>query len=394
MKFFISIFSGSLLSQVLGIGIMLALVKFYSVEAFGLYATIMAWSGLISYVGALRLNLLLITSDIYEKRLLFRACQILSLSTTIVSSLIVVISVLFFNLSIIYISIPILIFCFNSFEILYDYHTSTGNHRKLNIMQLNRVILVGLSQLALMKFQYGLIIGTIIGSTIVLIISRIKFDNSKEKWLGASISIVRKNTKYMIIHTTSSMIPSIGTHLPIIFISSFFGYHSSALYAIAEKITTVFVTLMNSAMSRAVLYSLSNKEKRALLKYGIIGIILGVIYIISSYFILPAVVYLIGNKWSGSIIYLQSLSFWLAAILILSPSYNRAIFFTATKEIFFIDLLRYGLKPIFYITLSVIGIKLHNIVALTSVSMYILAIIVFIFLSLRWKDVSNSFYQK
>ena len=198
----------------------------------------------------------------------------------------------------------------------------------------------------------------------------------------------------MIIHTTSSMIPSIGTHLPIIFISSFFGYHSSALYAIAEKITTVFVTLMNSAMSRAVLYSLSNKEKRALFKYGIIGIILGFIYIISSYFILPAVVYLIGNKWSGSIIYLQSLSFWLAAILILSPSYNRAIFFTATKEIFFIDLLRYGLKPIFYITLSVIGIKLHNIVALTSVSMYILAIIVFIFLSLRWKDVSNSFYQK
>ncbi|ACT08216.1 polysaccharide biosynthesis protein [Dickeya chrysanthemi Ech1591] len=392
MKFFISILSGSLLSQILGTGIMLALFKFYSVEAIGLYATIMAWSGLISYISALRLNLLLITNHDYEKQLLYRSCQLLSLSITIISSLVVSGSVFFLSLPLIYISIPVVIFCFSSFEILYDYHTSLGNHRKLNIIQLNRVILVGISQLVLIKFHYGLIIGTIIGSMISLLISRVKFDNARGKGLKASLKIIRNNTKYMAIHTTASIIPSIGTHLPIIFISSFFGYHASALYSIAEKITTVFVTLANSAISRAVLYSLSNKEKKVLLKYSLISITLGFIYILSSYFILPKVGFLIGDNWNDSVIFLQSLSFWFAAILILSPSYNRAIFFTVTKEIYFIDLLRFGLKPVYYVTLSVLGTNLYNIVYLTSFSMYILSIMFFIFLSLRWKDGSNCIY--
>ncbi|RAX08794.1 polysaccharide biosynthesis protein [Photorhabdus sp. HUG-39] len=393
MKFFISLLSGSMLSQVLGIAIMLALARCYSIEAFGIYANIMAWSGVVSYVGALRLNLRFITNNEDNKPLIYRACRFLSLSTSIISLLIISGCIAFFSLSVIYLFIPIIIYCFSSYEILYDYHTSMGNHRKLNIIQLNRIIFVGIAQLSLIKFESGLILGTVIGSIIVLFIHKTNLNNdNNNEPLAQVLNLIKKNTKFIAIHTTSSIIPSIGTHLPIIFISSVFGYHASALYAIAEKITTIFVVLTNSVISRSVLYSFSNRENGVLLKYNLISIALGLIYITSSYLILPYIIYLIGEKWEGSVALLQSLSFWFAAILILSPNYNRTIFTTATKEIYLIDFFRYGLKPILYVSLVIMDVSLYHIVYLTSISMYILAIVMFIYISLRWKDVSNSFH--
>lgn len=174
----------------------------------------------------------------------------------------------------------------------------------------------------------ALIIGQIIGQT-AGVYRLFKKGNIFEGYSCVNkielIKVAKKYKKFPLLESWSSLLNTAGYHLPVLFLAFFFSSTSAGLYALANQVLSIPVSLLGEAVGKVFMSGVSDKFKSGKANDYIYEIISNLAKIFAPLFVIFAVFasdlfgFIFGSSWEGAGGYATIMSPWLYIVFIVSP---------------------------------------------------------------------------
>lgn len=139
------------------------------------------------------------------------------------------------------------------------------------------------------------------------------------------ISVAKKYKKFPLLETWSSLLNTAGYHLPVMLLAFFFSSTSAGLYALANQILSIPVSLLGEAVGKVFISDLSDKFKNGEAKDYIYEIISNLAKFCAPLFVIFAVFAtdifrgVFGPDWAEAGFFATLMSPWLYIVFIVSP---------------------------------------------------------------------------
>lgn len=263
-KSIITLFSGSIVSQLIPFLFLPLISNLYSPENFGFFSTIMAIVSILLVISMLRYEQAIIQMDFFEeKEAALICCLMFLLITTVV---VMVVILLFFQIEK-YFIVPCILF-FYSGNILIDklmnslklYKMMSTQRIIKSIIEVFFTVFIGYFFQNELGLAYGLIAGLMVSTYYMChkLPINIKFPSKlKVKVLRSYIDF----PKYNLPHAT---ITSLVSYLPVLIIPMYFGYEELGYYAFGLKVIQTPLTLIASSIYSVIgpMVYLDKKNKK------------------------------------------------------------------------------------------------------------------------------------
>ena len=333
-KNILTLFKGTLSSQIIGVVGALFLAKIYGSEAYGIFGLYISISGVLTIIYTLQLDKSIITiKNKKESENLMNSLFFITLFIALFFTIIYSISFFFFELNLIKTAIVIsgilasIIFSFNKI------HESFFTYRKVFKPISNAKILVAFFNIIfqLLLFQKFKLMGLIYGNIIsITIITLYYFYKNRSHIIKINLkqlkkSVVLNNTILKFIFP-STLINSLAINVMPILIVTFFSLEDAGVYFLSLKIVAIPLALISSSISQVYFQKSSemlhtSKEKLFGLTKKIVFTNLGIM-LFSIIFINTIGIYFLelyfGKSWGN----LRLFTFILSFLIIARSSFN------------------------------------------------------------------------
>ncbi len=342
--------SGTAIAQLFVIGFQSVLRRIYSPADFGAFAVYMSVVGILATVSSLRYEQTILLP---EKRIdsikLFKLSAILALVFSVLSFLIFLlfqnIFIEWLNFPRAYVSwflvIPLTIFVFNVSQALNFFLI---REKRFSLSSSNKVIRrtgEGITQSALgyLGKSFGLVVGDLIGQTLIII--RTLFKNSVSfkgnfKYIEY-LEIAKRYKAFPLKNGLPSLFNAFSLLLPVIILNRLFNEQITGYFDLARMVLIIPLSLVTASLSQVLLQRFTERrnfnqsiKKEALGTFASLLVFALAFGIIIQFFGEALFKFVFGNQWGASGIYASILVWAFAFKFVVSP-FN--ICFTAFEKI-------------------------------------------------------------
>lgn len=264
--------SGNAIGQLIGILSIPLIARLFGVEAFGVFASVLAFSLILSGVSTLGLHLaILIPKSDYEAK------RIASLSITIIFALSLILSVVIFvynkevstllnlkTMQWVVFSIPALVMSQSVYLVLSYYSVRKKEFWLVSITGVtvglvDRVSAIGAAFLGFIS-PLTLVISRVLSNVVSSI--GLLFYTSREKCETPVIELsngdlVKRYKKYIIFNTPSTLMMNTTAQLPTLLLTAMVSPVAAGLYAMATRVVSIPVIAIGGAFSKTYMQKIS-----------------------------------------------------------------------------------------------------------------------------------------
>jgi O-antigen/teichoic acid export membrane protein len=267
--------SGNVIGQLIGIISIPLIARLFGVEAFGVFASVLAFSLILSGVSTLGLHLaILIPKSDYEAK------RIASLSMTIIFALSLILSVVIFvynkevstllnleSMQWIVFSMPALVMSQSVYLVLSYYSVRKKEFWLVSITGVavglvDRVSAIGAAFLGFVS-PLTLVISRVLSNVVSSI--GLLFYTSREKCETPVIELsngdlVKRYKKYIIFNTPSTLMMNTTAQLPTLLLTAMISPVAAGLYAMAARVASIPVIAIGGALSKTYMQKISESH--------------------------------------------------------------------------------------------------------------------------------------
>ncbi len=342
-----TLMSGTALSQ----GILFAatplITRLYTPEEFGVFSLYLAIIGPISMVSAWRYDVAIMLPKDNEDA---EALLVLSVLITIAMSILTLLLIIIFkDVILLYLTddielflwlVPLGVFISGLIQILTAWNTRKEQYKNIaqsKVLRSSATVSIQIGAKTSVPFSDGLIWGSLIGAIVALCL--LLYNAIKKYALRLnelSYDRIKKNAKehdkFPKYQSFATFINSISQSLPVVFLSFFYSPEIAGYYALAYRVLMAPVTLISGSIRNVYyqkaskIYSLNKSIKNLYVKTTLNLLKISLIpFLIVAIFAEPIFVYLFGDKWVISAIFVQIL-FIRTAIAFINPAASGTVF--------------------------------------------------------------------
>jgi lipopolysaccharide exporter len=336
------------------------LTRYFTPEAFGIFAVFSSITGIISIIACMRYELAIMLPKSDDDAInIFALCLLIAV---LISVPLVPIFWLFQsqiislfnlpNLGSYILVIPLMILVNGFFNALYNWHTRKQNFTLLAGARVTNSVMTNGSQLisAFIGFLTagGLIIGTILGlfsSTAVLLVQIWRTDKAALKgsirW-SSMVYGLKRYRNFPIYDSFSAFINNLSWQLPVLMLAAFFSPAIVGFYSLGLMVLFFPMNLIGSALSQNFFQKAAEVKDQGTLGH-LVEQVFEILVMVGLYpiFVLTlvganVVVVILGPNWGEAGVYLQILSIWAFVWFVSSPL--GAVFAVLEKQAYFLKL--------------------------------------------------------
>lgn len=375
----LTLFSGSLASQLILLTIFPILTRLYPIEIFGIYFVYSAIVITLSTLASLKYELAIVLPDNDEEAV---NLLILSLITTFIVSLtIFLIIILFFDFITNLLGekqigkwlyfVPLSIFFLGIFQSFNYWNNRKKDYKIISFAKISKSISSSAVQLGggSSTFQKtGLIYGLLFGqfsSAFFIAFKTIK--NYKSLYTSISlkniISAAKKYKDIPLFNTTMAVLNSLSNQLPIFLLTKFYGLTTASFYGLANRFISTPMGLVGQSVGQVFYQEASNRYNirtnfYAFIKNTYIKLFKTALlpFLIMAVFAPFLFKLLFGAKWEIAGIFAQILIPWLIIMFLNSPITFIITILNKQKQMVVYDILLFILR---FLSLY-LGFKIYN----------------------------------
>jgi len=332
-----TLFSGTLIAQVIPISISPLLTRLYTPENFGIFAFLIGLTMILTSVlnGRYDASILLPKKDT-EAFLLFQIAMYLPIVITIIVYIVLWFlpqeMMSLFGLKekeqyLLYI-VPILAISF-TFFMAFDFLLNRNKaYKKMSKLVILRVLFVSLLQVVLgLFFKDGLLYGLVIGMVFALVFGVI-FIYPYTKNIGTSLKLkqmAQKYKNYPMYHMPHTFFNALSNNVPMLLLPYFFSLSVTGFYMMALKVFYTPFSMLGSSIEKVfrkqIVDTLHEGNEIASqvqsMLYKVVGVSL-IPFIVLVWWAPQIFSFLLGEIWYEVGIYVQILSLWIYMTFIVS----------------------------------------------------------------------------
>ncbi|MGQ8870468.1 oligosaccharide flippase family protein [Myroides sp. TSA_177.3] len=401
--------SGTAIAQLCSFAFIPVISRFYTEEAFGVFASYMAVVSLLSSFVTLKYDTaLILPKDDNEAYALLKLSNIVSLFLIILFSVILFLPIAFFDtyreLKWLLALGTILSVNFNNSALL------NIRFKQFKITSLAKIIqVIAVFVFQVICFYYyeieGLMYGNILG---VLVSNCYMVLNRKLEWkVYRNISYMEMRTvairykDFPMFFTLSNMISSLNSNLPVLFFARFFSLVQVGIYGMALKVITQPVTLIAESFKSVILSHMNNKKNEDLLIlkwYMKVVVFLLLIAIVGCIFLYlfgdSLIILFLGKKWIGVSLYIKLMIPLFVSLMIATPSTAAVRVFEMQRYSLFFAVVSLVITLIFFSVFYLLKFDLEKIVLYNSFLYFIMVLFNHAFIIKRIYNYDKDVYKK
>jgi lipopolysaccharide exporter len=320
------------------------LTRYFTPEAFGVFAVFSSITGIISIVACMRYEFAILLPKSKDEAInIFALCLLIAFLLSILlipfiwyfQSQIIILFNLPSILATYILIIPFMVFINGVFYALFNWNTRIKNFKWLAGARITNSAVTNGSQLGNAFIGYltagGLIIGTILGlsaSTIVLLLQMWKADKtllkSSIRW-STMVYGLKRYRNFPIYDTFSAFLNNLSWQLPVLMLAAFFSPDIVGFYSLGLMVLLFPMNLIGSALAQNFVQKAAEIKDQGTLGH-LVEQVFGVLVMIGLYpiFLLTLVgsnvfIIIFGPVWGEAGVYLQILSVWAFVWFVSSP---------------------------------------------------------------------------
>ncbi len=357
---FLTLFTGSVLGQVILFALSPILSRMYAKEIFGMLFTFTSLSAVLQVVASLKLGF---ASVLPQKDSHAINLFVLAMFVNIILNLFFFFLVFLFYDTILQISgennlgkwfyfVPLSSFLIGFFEIVSYWDNRMEDYKKISYAKISKSLTTGRSQLLLnfiKNITNGLITGSLLGQGLsAIIIFGLSFKsvifNLKYFSLIRTIVLLRKYRDIPVFNTLIAALNTLSNQIPFILLGKYFGAETVAFYGMAARVVQTPMGLIANSAGQVFYKTASdiiNKKddifgfvKKTYLNLGKL-IILPVIGLFVGSFFFD---FIFGQGWEQAGLYAAILLPWLTVAFLNSPVSWLITVLNKQKTVFFFDM--------------------------------------------------------
>tara|TARA_R110001592_G_scaffold362857_1_gene678557 strand:- start:6289 stop:7572 length:1284 start_codon:yes stop_codon:yes gene_type:complete len=364
---------GNTLAQLIGVLISPILSRLYSPNDFGVVGSLLAFTGIVSLLGALKYDLaIIIERDNKKSKALLDLNIIIIVLVTIITSVGLFTSPYWLSylddkkeLTALLPYGAIVIFFSALFNTYYNRLNRDKDYKKMAISQIIRRTTISLTQVIVGLFfasAFGLLLGNILGVVIpvlLLFVTKKSFSIYNHSSFLELRSIAKKYYKFALYTTPQSFINLLSAQMPIFVFGYFFSIEIVGVYFFTLKIVQVPATFIGLSF-RQVFY-----QKAAQMREDLNG--LKILYLkftalLGSIMIIPMLLFflfgeslfviLFGKEWALAGVFAGWMFLWYGSNVIAGPARSLYLVFEMQKRVFVLDSILFIFRLVSLILLS------------------------------------------
>lgn len=341
--------SGTALAQLVVIGFQVVLRRLYSPEDFGAFAVYMSVVGIVLTIASLR----------YEQTIVLPKSNKDGFALMRLSIAIAVVIVLAFALFLFFASslflefiglspkyrswlifLPITILLFSIYQAFNYFLIRIKNFKLVGLNKVIRRLFEGFSQttVGLTFSNFGLIIGDIIGNSVIIIYSIFKLRKNFSFFGGEESSgfkeVAIKYKSFPIKSALPSLMNAISRLIPIIMVSKFFSSEITGYFDLARVVLIIPLSLISVSLNQIIVQRFSELRnnglsiKRDAINIFIILLVISVLFVIViKLFGVTLFTTIFGSQWESSGVFAEILVYAFAIKFLISPFNSSFIAF-------------------------------------------------------------------
>lgn len=384
---------GTSIANVIPIIIMPILTRLWSPDDFGVFATFMAYVGILGIVSAGRLDMALMLPKKNEDAVSILIFGLV-LSFIFVMLLYLVIFILdqilpIFKFSVKgwYYLIPTAVFLHAGYSMMISWHNRNKNYKLMSQSRIIQSSSISFAQIftgLVTKISFGLIFSDVIGRllSIILIIKNTGLLKIKIRKIN-NIKLLKRYNKFPLIEAPASFINVLSHQLPIIILPLIFSPVVAGLYFLVIRVLMMPTSLISSAMLEVFKNRALEDFRRTgscspiFIKMGLVLFSIGVVPAVLLVFFAPTIfLFVFGPEWRDAGEYAQIIAPLALIQFVCSPLSYILIF----REKLFLDLKLQALFLILVVIALFLAAELKSII--TTVWLLMISGIIFYLITL------------
>lgn len=341
--------SGTAIAQLIIIGFQVILRRLYTPEIFGAFAVYMSVVSIVVSIASLRYEqTIVLPKQNKDGFALMRLSVIVSvIIISIFSTFLFITSNLFLNwigLSSEYASwlvfLPISILLFSIYQSINYFLIRIKNFKLVGSNKVIRRVFEGLSQstLGITFSNFGLVLGDIIGNTVIILYSIFKLRKDYSFFENNGFDDIKemavKYKSFPIKNSIPSLMNTLSGVLPIILVSKFFSSEITGFFDLARVVLVIPLSLISVSLNQVLLQHFSELRNKGLsIKRDAINIFLfllvasAIFIIVIKLFGVSLFALVFGDQWGSSGVYAEILVYAFALKFLISPFNSSFIAF-------------------------------------------------------------------
>lgn len=341
LKNFIALFTGSAVAQLIPIVLSPVLARIYSTEDFALFGIFYSTLLMLSVIAAAKYEVaIVVPKSESESRKITMVSAIASLSVFV---LLAIVSMLFSDAFVDYVDnqkirpwIPLIligVLITGLYQSTSYWLIRRAKFKDLAINKVSQRVFEGASNLVLgsAKQGFGLIVSDLIGRFFMLIVSvfQIRKDVAriiKEPKRGIW-KMAKRYRQYPLNFAPSSLVNSMGTHLPLIFVSNAYTVAVVGSFNFSKYILTAPIGFIGQNLSQVFLERISQKRRDDKPIFKDLNRLTGFLALTSLTFVLPLIffgpwlfTFVFGSQWEMAGEFSQILAIAIGIRFVVSPT--------------------------------------------------------------------------
>jgi O-antigen/teichoic acid export membrane protein len=341
LKNFIALFTGSAVAQLIPIALSPVLARIYSTDDFAVFGIFYSTLLMLSVIAAAKYEVaIVVPKSESESR---KVAMVSAIASLFVFVLLAIVSMLFSDAFVDYVDnqkirpwIPLIligVLITGLYQSTSYWLIRRAKFKDLAINKVSQRVFEGASNLALgsAKQGFGLIVSDIIGRFFMLIVSvfQIRKDMAKiiKEPKRGIWKMAKRYRQYPLNFAPSSLVNSMGTHLPLIFVSNAYTVAVVGSFNFSKYILTAPIGFIGQNLSQVFLERISQKRRDDKPIFKDLNRLTGFLALTSLTFVLPLMflgpwlfTFVFGSQWEMAGEFSQILAIAIGIRFVVSPT--------------------------------------------------------------------------